>query len=100
MADISNERIVMNTVKKKLKYNIECPVCGKRQKVGVEMGFLRDVNQYPFTHIYLHGDPLHAMIIYIDRQNNVRSVESGSSIEIKCSGETFTQIMKKWSNPF
>jgi hypothetical protein len=25
----SNERIVMNTLKKKLKYNIECPVCGK-----------------------------------------------------------------------
>ena len=100
MADISNERIAMNTLKKKLKYSIECPVCGKRQKVGVELGFLRDVNQYPFTHIHLHGNPLHAMIIYIDRQNNVRSVESGSSIEIKCSGETFTQIMKKWSNPF
>ncbi|MHA1610968.1 MAG: hypothetical protein ACTSVZ_06840 [Promethearchaeota archaeon] len=55
---------------------------------------------YPFPHIVLHGNPLHAIIAYIDADLKVRALESSPSIEILREGATFNSLLQKWSNPF
>ncbi|MHA1819850.1 MAG: hypothetical protein ACTSU2_05575 [Promethearchaeota archaeon] len=87
-------------VKKKVRYNVLCPICKKKQDVGIELGLLKEVKQFPFAHIFIHGDPVHVLIVYIDKDLNIRGFEGCTSLEIKKEGNTFTNLLKKWSNPF
>ena len=78
----------------------KCPVCSKDIAVRIEYETLKKVKEFPLTHIVLHGDPIHALIVYIDRQFNIRSVEGCNSFNIERDSTSFQQIVKKWSNPF
>jgi len=49
-----------------------CKECGKRVSFNVEE---KPRDQYPFSFIYYHGKPVHALISYIDRNYAVRSSE-------------------------
>ncbi|MCP4762482.1 MAG: hypothetical protein GY870_11935 [archaeon] len=94
------ENSLLNTLKKGTKYQVKCPICKESQKIGTELGYLRGVKDFPFAHIHLHGEPIHALIVYIDKQLAIRGTEGCDSIEINKDSKTFQQILKKWSNPF
>ena len=51
-------------------------------------------------HIYLHGNPLHALICYLNKELIIRNVGIIESIEISRDSKTFAQLMKKWTNPY
>jgi hypothetical protein len=87
-------------IKRSAKLSTTCPVCKAEIKYGVEMELLRNVTKFPYAHIVLHGDPLHAIIIYLDANFTARGVESAESIEIVKESGTLNQILRKWSNPF
>jgi len=51
-------------------------------------------------HIHLHGNPLHALLCYTNSELEILNIGVIKSIEISRDSETFTQIMKKWTNPY
>ncbi len=80
-----------------------CPVCEKQFNIGIEIKVIKKLNvesNFPYPHLHLHGDPLHAMVCYVDKQLKIRSVMGIKSIEISRDSLTFGQMLKKWSNPF
>ena len=90
-----------------LKQNVKniqvCPLCKEKFEIGIEASTLKELSEYgkfPYPHIHLHGNPLHAMLCYIDKHLNVRGVGVINSIEISRNFDTFQQLMIKWSNPF
>ncbi|MBD3353060.1 MAG: hypothetical protein GF364_16385 [Candidatus Lokiarchaeota archaeon] len=100
MASKSKENLDVESIKKYQKYDIKCPICKKQVKVGVELGDIKAVEHFPFTHIFLHGDPIHALVVYIDKQFNVRGFEGCNSMSLQKESSVFQQILRKWSNPF
>ena len=97
--DLDSDETVF-IVKKNNKIHTECPICKEKVNFGVELEHLNKVKQFPFAHIHLHGNPIHALIVYIDSSFSIRGVEGCDSIEVKKDSTTFQQILKKWSNPF
>ena len=95
-----NISIVPREIKKNLNYSRKCPICLKKIRFGVELGFLKKVKRYPYPHVVLHGKPLHALVAYIDASFEIRGIETIQSVEIQRNSETFSEIIKKWSNPF
>jgi len=87
-------------LKKKSRMTAKCIVCGEDLEFGVELNVLENVKQFPFAHLIIHGNPIHALIIYIDANFKVRGVEPCESIEILRDSQTFSQMLSKWSNPF
>jgi len=87
-------------IKKHYELSQKCPICNKQIQLGVELGYLENVKRYPYPHMILYGNPLHALIVYIDVDFRIRGIETAESIEIQRNNETFSQIVKKWSNPF
>ena len=90
-------------VKHKAKRYCVCPCCKEKVEIGIEVNTFIDLNNgnlFPYPHIYLHGKPLHAMVCYIDKQFKVRAVKVVKSIEISRDGDTFAELMKKWTNPY
>jgi len=83
-------------VKHTSKKSITCPLCNEKISIGVEDLILKSKN----IHIHLHGNPLHALLCYINSELEIRNVGVIRSIEISRDSETFTQIMKKWTNPY
>lgn len=90
-----------------LKQNIKnvqvCPLYKERIEIGMETDILKELSEYekfPYPHIHLHGNPLHAMLCYIDRNLNIRSIGVIKSIEISRNFDTFKQFLMKWSNPY
>lgn len=100
MADIIEGNNPLNLMRKYCRYELNCPICNEKQKIGVEIGHLQSITDFPFSHIYLHGNPVHAMVVYIDKQFHVRGTEGCASIDIKKESTTLQQVVKKWSNPF
>ena len=80
-----------------------CPLCQEKIEIGIEIDTLKMLNEkayFPYPHIHLHGDPLHAMLCYIDKDLKIKSTGVIKSIEISREHSTFRQIMRKWSNPY
>lgn len=76
-------------------------MCQQSIELGVELNIIRkEDSPIYFPHIHLHGDPLHALICYINSELKVRNVGVIKSIEISRDSETFRQFMKKWTNPY
>ena len=69
--------------------------------MGIELNIMKNLNPaqyFYYPHIYLHGNPLHAIICYIDSELNIRNKGVIKSIEISRDHDTFGQIIKKWMN--
>jgi len=103
--------MVISTKKKRdigeLKQNIKhtqvCPLCGEKFEIGIEYKTLKELSEcekFPYGHLHLHGNPLHAMLCYIDKDLIVRSIGVVKSIEISRDSDTFKQFMMKWANPY
>ncbi|TFF88140.1 MAG: hypothetical protein EU550_01860 [Promethearchaeota archaeon] len=98
-----NEEGKVGEIKRNVRNYHVCPYCNKKFEIGVENFTLKELSEkdcYPYPHLHLHGNPLHAMLCYIDRDLTIRSVGFIKSIEISRDYATFKQLMKKWSNPY
>ena len=86
---------------KRQAQKVICPLCKKKVELGIENDILKQglPNIY-FPHIHLHGEPLHSLICYINSELKVRNIGVIKSIEISRDSETFSEIMKKWTNPY
>ena len=88
-------------VKHTSKNYITCPLCHKKFTIGVEDFILKNKNKnMHLPHIHLHGNPLHALLCYTNSELEILNIGVIKSIEISRDSETFTQIMKKWTNPY
>lgn len=88
-------------MKRSSKKSIICPFCNEKIIIGVENFILESKNSdINFPHIHLHGNPLHAIICYLNSELEIRNIGIIKSIEISRDSETFTQLMKKWTNPY
>ena len=86
---------------KKNSQNVICPLCNEKFSIGVEFSITQTSNNdIYFPHIHLHGDPLHALICYINSELKIRNIGVIKSIEISRDSKTFAQLMKKWTNPY
>ena len=90
-------------LKQNVKHTQVCPLCGEKFEMGIEYKTLKELSKcekFPYGHLHLHGNPLHAMLCYIDKDLIVRSIGVVKSIEISRDSDTFKQFMKKWANPY
>ena len=94
------ETICQHEPKQSGKFYVTCPVCHQAIKFGVERSILENATKFPLSHIIIHGNPLHALIVYIDANFMVRGEEGCESIEVVKKSDTLNQLLKKWSNPF
>ena len=103
MAISSKRKGNYGDIKQNVKNIQVCPLCKEKFEIGIESNILKELSEYgkfPYPHIHLHGNPLHAMLSYIDKDLKVRSVGVIKSIEISRDSNTFRQFMMKWSNPY
>ncbi|MFX1309174.1 MAG: hypothetical protein ACFE8C_05690 [Promethearchaeota archaeon] len=76
-------------------------MCNKKINLGIEFHISNKLNRdIYFPHIHLHGDPLHALICYLNSELKVRNLGVVKSIEISRDSQTFRELMKKWTNPY
>ncbi len=84
------------SIKKRKKYS--CPYCHAPIEINfneIEQSKQRTGGLY--TTCYLHGDPLHAFILYIDSDGKVRGHEIITNIFITKESETLNTLLKKWA---
>ncbi|MFX1572788.1 MAG: hypothetical protein ACFFB0_08565 [Promethearchaeota archaeon] len=90
-------------VKRKAKKPILCPLCQEKIEIGVENSVVKDIslsNLVYFPHIHIHGNPLHALICYLNSKLETRNIGIIKSIEISRDSDTLKQVMNKWTNPY
>ncbi|MFX0039580.1 MAG: hypothetical protein ACFFCY_04970 [Promethearchaeota archaeon] len=76
-------------------------MCNEKISIGVEINITKESHpDLYFPHIHIHGDPLHALICYINSELKMRNMGLIKSIEISRDSQTFGQLMKKWTNPY
>jgi hypothetical protein len=70
----------------RVKNSHKCPACNETINISVNSKLLSKIekeNKFPYTHLHIHGEPLHAMLCYIDSDLRVRSIKIIESLEIQ-----------------
>jgi predicted hydrocarbon binding protein len=80
----------MNKRSKEVK--IACTVCKKDVIFTVPSDLLANKVSFPYPFRYIHGDPIHSITIYLDKDFNIRGHEIGDSISL--SSEIINRITK------
>jgi hypothetical protein len=83
-----------------IRFHKTCPICHEHISFSVEQRYFENANHFPFPHVHLHGNPMHAIIVYIDKNHQVRGFESVNSVQVHRDSTTFNQLLQKWSDPF
>ena len=88
-------------IKTNALYFQECPLCKKKIQIKVQFELLEQ--QYGASggvipHIIIHGNPLHAMLCYVDRHMAVRGKGYIVSIGIPRDSNTYQQFVQLWSH--
>ncbi|MFX0069631.1 MAG: hypothetical protein ACFFAO_00860 [Candidatus Hermodarchaeota archaeon] len=80
---------IIPSIKRGVRGFVTCPICNQKFKIQIDDdkldNFLNkndESNLSLFSHIHLHGNPIHAIICYIDKDLRVRNVYSIKSIEL------------------
>jgi hypothetical protein len=82
---------------KALRLQSKCDICGQSFTVKVSSDELAGATRYPFSHLILHGNPIHCLIVIVDKQGSVRGSESSKSIQIDRTSATFQELVKWWT---
>ncbi|NMC07451.1 MAG: hypothetical protein GYA24_19705 [Candidatus Lokiarchaeota archaeon] len=80
-----------------LRHQSRCDICGRAFTVQVSRAELAAATRYPFTHLILHGNPIHCLVVYVDKQGAVRGAESSKSIQIDRTSATFQELVRWWA---
>jgi len=100
---LSGKDINEKIIRKKVRSLHRCPICNEKIEIGIEKSVLEQLEQeemFPYPHLHIHGSPLHAVLLYIDRQMKVRSCSAIQSLELSRDSNTFQELLKKWANPY
>ncbi|MFX1564745.1 MAG: hypothetical protein ACFFCH_02020 [Promethearchaeota archaeon] len=60
-----------------------CHGCQQDIKVTLPKAIVENASSYPVSHAYLHGDPAHVLIVYIDRQYLIRGTELSDTVTVE-----------------
>nr|MDO8085254.1 hypothetical protein [Candidatus Sigynarchaeum springense] len=77
-----------------LRVQSTCDICKKTFTVKVSAAELADATHYPFAHLILHGNPIHCLTVYVDKNGAVRCSESSKSLQIDRTSATFAELVK------
>ncbi len=80
-----------------LRFQSKCDICGQSFTVKVASEELAAAKRYPFTHLILHGNPIHCLVVYVDKNGAVRGSDSSTSIQIDRTSATFQELVRWWS---
>ncbi|MBD3196031.1 MAG: hypothetical protein GF317_13315 [Candidatus Lokiarchaeota archaeon] len=100
---LTKEYSKLKGFRKEVRNTHTCPICQKRINIGIEEKLLQQLEKaqnYPYPHLHLHGEPLHAMLCYIDGDMRIRGISGIKSLEFLRDTNTLQQILRKWSNPY
>lgn len=89
-----------HTLKKSIKIHQKCPICNEKLNISIDPSYISNIEHFPFAHVLIHGEPLHAIMLYIDSNFSVRGFECVESLQFSRNSNTFSQIVHQWSNPF
>lgn len=67
-----------------------CHGCQQDIKVTLPKAVIENAQSYPVSHAYLHGEPAHVLIIYIDRQYLVRGTELSETVSVEKPTQTMS----------
>jgi DNA-binding transcriptional ArsR family regulator len=59
-----------------------CSICDKQVDVIVPADLAEDRESYPFGYVDVHGEPQHALMLFLDYQLNVRDAKAYTDIKI------------------
>lgn len=65
-----------------------CHGCQQDIKVTLSKAIVDKAHSYPVSHAYLHGDPAHVLILYVDREYLVRGTELSETVTIERPSQT------------
>ena len=65
-----------------------CHSCGKDITVPIQKAIVTDAESFPISHAHLHGEPLHVLILYIDRQFLIRGTELSETVTVERQHKT------------
>lgn len=74
-------KIVEETISM-LRYSVECSICKEKLKVRLLKEQLEKAECYPLHHIIIHGNPAHALSIYIDANGKLRGRQATTSLQV------------------
>ncbi len=80
-----------------LRAQTRCGICGGTFTVRVSAAELAAATRYPFSHVILHGSPIHCHVVYVDKNGAVRCSDSSKSIQIERTSATFAELVKWWA---
>lgn len=83
-----------------LSCEYKCPLCKKRIDISFDFAKLeQDYGELKgvIPHIILHGEPLHTMLCYVDKDMGVRGKGYAVSIGVSRDSNTYQQFTKLWS---
>jgi len=65
-----------------------CHGCQQDIQVKLPKAIVENAHSYPVSHAYLHGNPAHVLILYVDRQYLVRGTELSETVTIERPPQT------------
>jgi hypothetical protein len=95
MIDIRQEQVDNGLIT--LKATSRCAACGKAFRVRLPVATITNAAKYPVCHVILHGNPIHAHVVYIDANGVVRGNEASDSIQIDRTSATFQELVRWWT---
>ena len=72
-----------------------CNICNKQVDVIVPADLAEDRDSYPFGYVDVHGDPQHALMLFLDYQLNVRDARAYSDVKIAKEKNREIQVLNK-----
>jgi hypothetical protein len=95
MLDIQQEQVNSGLIT--LKAKSRCAACGKAFRVQLPVAAITNAPKYPVCHLILHGNPIHAFIVYIDANDKIRGYEASDSIQVDRTSGTFQELVRWWT---
>lgn len=72
-----------------------CKICNKQLTIDVSADLAKDREYYPFEYIDIHGDPEHALMLFLDKYLVVRDAVAYSDLRIvKNKGNEYKTLIK------
>ncbi|MBN2156850.1 MAG: hypothetical protein JW776_12475 [Candidatus Lokiarchaeota archaeon] len=72
-----------------------CNICDKQVEVIVPADLAEDRESYPFGYVDVHGDPQHALMLFLDYHLNVRDARSYSDVKIAREKNREIQVLNR-----
>ncbi len=96
----SQEMLNGHELRKTARMATRCPICGESLSVAVELSTIQKATHFPYPHVLIHGNPLHALIVYLDADFQARDEQGCEAVNLNLIAPSFNECLLKWSNPF